>query len=161
MLAERDSLVNELKILESETVKFNEPLAEALAKAEIADAAWQLDRSWAKKLLRSAFELMLPSAEQKQDRPVGSIPPTPVAVNRSSQKVRHRVLAIAGSDREFVNELIQLEAERLGAFEKQFTPATLADQALGGGDVKTSSDYILKGIEPTRHSQPRPHLSIM
>lgn len=156
LTSERDLLINELQFLDRESGKFNDPLAEALAKVEIADAAWQFDRNWAKKLLRRAFEITLPAAEQKQDRPAGSIPPMPNATDRSRQKVRHRILEIARRNKEFADELIKLEAERLGAYEKQFTLAVLADQSLEGGDVKASADYILQGIEadPTQGAAP-------
>ena len=157
LAAEKESLLGELRILDGETVKFNDPLTVALMRTEIGDAAWQVDRNWAKKLLRRSFELTLPAADQKQDRPAGSVPPMPNAADRSRQKVRHRILAIVRQDKEFADELIRLEAERLGAFEKQFTLAVLADQALEGNDLKTSADYILQGIEadPTQGAAPR------
>src|SRR5437868_15139094 len=89
---EISSLLNDLQSLERETQKFSDPLAEALAKAEIADAAWPFDRTWAKKLLRAAYELALPKTEQGagQDRPAGSVPPTPSAADRARQRVRRR-----------------------------------------------------------------------
>src|SRR5438045_3186119 len=62
LTVERASLISDLQFLNRETLRFNDPLAVALAKAEIADAAWQLDKAWAKKLLRAAYELALPKA---------------------------------------------------------------------------------------------------
>ena len=155
---ERASLISELQFLDKETLRFNDPLAEALAKAEIADAAWQLDRDWAKKLLRAAYELVLPKADQnqKQNRPAGSIPPTRDATDRSRQRVRLRVLEIARRDKDFVKSLIQSEAENAGEYEKHFTYAALADQSIEAGDVKASADYVLQGIQadPTQGTAP-------
>lgn len=153
---ERSALLNELQFLDRETLRFNDPLAIAFAKAEIADAAWQLDRSWAKKLLRGAYELALPETDQTQDRPAGSIPSMPDAKVRSQQKVRKQVLSIARRDKEFAGELVRMETERLAAYEKQYASAVLADQSLVEGDVKAAADYILQGIkaDPTQTAAP-------
>jgi len=155
---EISSLLNDLQSLERETQKFSDPLAEALAKAEIADAAWPFDRTWAKKLLRAAYELALPKTEQGagQDRPAGSVPPTPSAADRARQRVRRRVLEIARRDKDFASELIQLEQKSLGAYGKHYASAIIADQALMAGDTKAAADYILQGIEadPTQITAP-------
>lgn len=154
LTTQQESLLSELQILDRETIKLNDPLAGALARAEIAGAAWQFDRKWAKQLLRGAFEITLPTSDQ--GKPAGSIPQSYSAAERSRQKVRHRILEIARPDKVFTDELIQLEAEKLGAYEKQFTLAVLADQSLSGGDVKASADYVLRGIEadPTQGAAP-------
>jgi hypothetical protein len=61
----RNLLLTDLRSLEIEVLKLDKPLARALAQAEIADAVWTLDKEWAKKLLREAYELTLPDeAEQ-------------------------------------------------------------------------------------------------
>jgi hypothetical protein len=155
---ERAALISELQSLERETLKFNDPLAEALAKVEIADAAWQLDQGWAKKLIRAAYELTLPKTDEQseQNRPAGSPPLPPNAADRSRWKVRFRALEVARRDKEFVNELTQMGKESLGAYGKHFASAALADQALEAGDVNASADYVLQGIkaDPTQGTAP-------
>ena len=155
---ERAALISDLQSLERETLKFNDPLAEALAKAEIADAAWQLDKDWAKKLIRAAYELTIPKTDERsgQDRPAGSPPPMPNAADRSRWKVRFRVLAVARRDKEFANELTQMGQESVGAYGRHFASAALADQALEAGDVSASADYIMQGIkaDPTQGTAP-------
>jgi hypothetical protein len=155
---ERAALISDLQSLERETLKFNDPLAEALAKVEIADAAWELDRDWAKKLIRAAYELTLPETDERseQDRPAGSPPQMPNAADRSRWKVRFRALEVARRDKEFANELTQLGKESLGAYGKHFASAALADQALEAGDVNASADYVLQGIkaDPTQGTAP-------
>ena len=155
---ERVTLMSDLQSLERETLKFNDPLAEALAKAEIADAAWQLDKDWAKNLIRAAYELTLPKTDERggQERPAGSPPPMPNAADRSRWKVRFRVLAVARRDQEFANELTQMGQESLGAYGRHFASAALADQALEAGDVGASADYIMQGIkaDPTQGTAP-------
>ena len=62
-------LLADLKSLALEVPKLDGPLARALANAEIADAAWMLDRNWSKNLLREAYQLTyLSEEEQKADR---------------------------------------------------------------------------------------------
>jgi hypothetical protein len=150
------SLFNELQFLEKETLRFDDPLSKALARAEIADAAWQVDRTWAKKLLRAAYELVIPKTDQEKNGPAGSIPPMPNVANRSRQKVRFRVLEIARRDKDLVNELIQLEAESAGPYGKHSASAALAVQSLEAGDINASADYIRRGIEadPTQLTAP-------
>ncbi|MBA3243019.1 MAG: hypothetical protein H0T60_17505, partial [Acidobacteria bacterium] len=155
---ERALLFSQLQALEKETLEFNNPLAEALAKAEIAEAAWELDLSWAKKVLRAAYKLVLPTAEQNQGQnsPAGSVPLMLDAAGRARRKIRLRVLEVARRDKDFVNELIELEGENLGAYGKHFASAALADQAIEAGDVNASADYILQGIkaDPTQGTAP-------
>lgn len=149
LASEKALLVTELQALEQESLKLNDPLAESIVKAEIADAVWPLDRNWSKKLLRRAYVLALPEEAQKggRENEAGRIPSPLTSTERSRRKVRHRILEIARRDKRFADELIQLEAEKLGVYEKQFTLAVLADQALEEGDVKASADYIFRGIE--------------
>lgn len=155
---ERISLLSELQSLERETVKFNDPLSEAVAKIEIADAAWELDREWAKSLIHAAYGLTLPSTDEKskQNRPAGSIPPPPNPADRSRWKIRYKALEVARRDRDFANELIQMGDESLGAYGKHFASAALADQAIEAGDVSASADYVLRGIkaDPTQGTAP-------
>ena len=58
-------LLSDLQALEAKADKIAAPLSRARAQAEIADAAWPLDREWAKKLLREAYELILPPEEER------------------------------------------------------------------------------------------------
>lgn len=155
---ERISLLSDLQYLEREAVKFNDPLAEALAKIEIADAAWELDSDWAKKLIRAAYELTLPDPDERsgQHRTVGSIPPLSNAADRSRWRIRYRALEVARRDRDFTNELIQMGDESLGAYGEHFASAALADQAIEAGDVSAAADYVLRGIkaDPTQGTAP-------
>jgi hypothetical protein len=155
---ERVALIGELQSLERETPRFNDSLAEALAKVEIADAAWQLDRDWAKLLLRAAYELTLPKTDRQseQSRPAGSPPPPPNSADRSRWKVRFRALEVARRDKEFADELTQMGKESMGAYGKHFAFAALADQAVEAGDVGASADYVLQGIkaDPTQGTAP-------
>lgn len=157
-VSEKNSLVAELQSLERETLKFSDPLMEALAKVEIADAAWELDRDWAKKLIRAAYELTLPKTDQRgeQNKPAGSPPPPPNAADRLRWKIRFRALAVARRDRDFANELTEAGSESLGAYGRHFASAALADQAIESGDVEASADYIRQGIsaDPTQGTAP-------
>lgn len=150
---ERVSLLSELASLEKETLEFHDPLAEASAKAEIAAAAWQLDREWAKTLMRVAYKLALPAPEQDPARrQAGSIPRLFGGAEASRTRVRSRILDVARSDKDFVDELIQTEGENTGAYGNHFMHAVLADQAMGEGDVASAADQILQGIKADRLS---------
>lgn len=158
LTVEKISLLAELQSLERETLKFSDPLLEALAKVEIADAGWELDRKWAKELIRAAYELTLPKTDQRseQNRPVGSIPPLPNAADRFRWKIRFRALEVARRDKDFANELAEVGTESLGAYGRHFASAALADQAIESGDVEASTDHILQGIkaDPTQGTAP-------
>jgi hypothetical protein len=154
---ERAALLSELASLEKETLEFHDPLAEAAAKAEIAAAAWQLDKEWAKTLMRVAYKLALPAPEQDPARrQAGSIPRLFGGTDFSRLRVRRRILDVARSDKEFVDELIQTEGENTGAFGKHFMHGALADQAMGEGDVASAAGQILQGIkaDPTQTTAP-------
>ena len=67
------ALLSDVKTLAIEIPKLDSLLARALAKAEIADAAWTLDRNWAKRLLKDAYQLTyLPEEELRK---IGPEPP--------------------------------------------------------------------------------------
>src|SRR5690349_21177029 len=51
----RVTLLADLRALESESKELLRPLEAASARAEIAAAAWPLERDWAKSLLREAL----------------------------------------------------------------------------------------------------------
>lgn len=158
LTSERISLLFELRSLEKETLRFNDSVSEGLAKIEIADAAWELDRDWAKTLIRAAYEFTLPKKDQRNEEksPAGSAPPWPNAADRTRWKVRYRALDVARRDKDFANELLQMAEERLGAYGRHFAAASLADQAIEQGDVKATADYVLQGInaDPTQAAAP-------
>src|SRR5688572_17526952 len=58
-------LLSDVKALAIEITKVNDPLARAVAHAEVADAAWTLDREWAKNTLRDAYQLTYPTEEEQ------------------------------------------------------------------------------------------------
>jgi hypothetical protein len=151
-------LLLDLQTLDTQAIRFDDPLLKALAKAEIADGAWNLDRDWSKKLLREAYELTLPDADQqqKEQRAAGAAPIPPSGADRSRWKVRNRVLGIARRERDFVNELVNLERNETGAYGAHHASAVLADQALEEGDIKASADYILDAVkaDPTQIAGP-------
>lgn len=143
-------LLDDLQALETEALRLSEPLAHALAKAEIAAAAWPLDEARAKRLLREAYELTFPDeAEQKRLRAVrvGDAPVLFGAVERARNEVRSRVFAVASRDRSFADELARMGGQQLGRAEEQFRFAGLAAGALEAGDVEAASGYVRQGVE--------------
>lgn len=150
-------LLGDLQALESKSAKLDGPLARALAKAEIADAAWALDEAWARKLLTEAYQLTFPEDEERarlRDRPVGAPPILPSPVGRARWAVRTRVLNVAGRDKTFAAKLLQLGVEQLGPYEGVMRSAQLADAALEAGDSAEAVRYILQSIDadPTQIS---------
>ncbi len=144
------SLLSDLQALDTRAAKIDAPLAQAQAKAEIADAAWTLDKEWAKKLLREAYELTLPDKEEQAQlrEKIAGAPPTPPTGNdRVRGDVRNRVLSIANRDKPFADGLVQLGAKQLGKYEEHFRYASLAGQALQNGDKEAASKYILQSVE--------------
>lgn len=154
-VAKRLSLLSDLQALDAAAAKLSEPLAHAIATAEIADAAWTLDEAWSERLLREAYELTLPPENERtalRDKPVGSAPSPPSPVERARNEVRNRILSIAMRDRNFAAELTRLGATQLGKFEEHFRYATLASTAFSAGDKEAASDYLNQSIaaEPTQ-----------
>lgn len=147
---EESLLLTELHALEIDTAKLNSPLALAVAKAEIADAGWTLDRAWAKKLLREAYDLTFPPEKEQitiREKPVGAPPTLSTGNDWARNFVRSRVLSIAGRDKAFVDELAQSGLEKLGSYETHQRYSELGYQAAKQGDPKTAGDYILKAIK--------------
>ncbi|HLL14077.1 MAG TPA: hypothetical protein VK388_03270 [Pyrinomonadaceae bacterium] len=146
--AERGVLLSQLQLLETKTAKLDHPLAVALAKAEIADAAWSLDESWARQLLIEAYDLTLPrDNDQEGARPVGSPPPMTNAAERARDDARRRVLAVAARGETFAGELIKRGAAKVGRFVEQKMYADLATDALNRGDKKAAGDYVANAID--------------
>ena len=147
---QRLSLLFDLQALEANAAKLESRLATAVAKAEIADAAWKIDEGWAKKLLREAYELTIP--EQRAAGAVGSGPAAPRGAfatpeTRARWAARHRVLQIAARDKSFADELVREFGKRTGRGEQHRRYAELADSAAEAGDVGAASDYVLQAIE--------------
>lgn len=146
---EKFGLLSELQTLESKSVKIDKPIARARANAEIADAAWTLDREWAKKLLREAYDLTLPEESQGnlRSQPAGAPPTLPTKDEIARNSVRNRVLDVARRDKDFAAELLEKGSERLGKQKANYMNASLASRSIAEGDVKAASNYIMRAIE--------------
>lgn len=142
----RLTLLADLQSLATESAELEEPLARALAKAEIADAAWRLDASWAKQLVREAFELTLPGEEEAKKRVAQP------AADPARDAVRARVLQVAAHDPALAKELGLSGAGRLGQRESQLNYGALAGQALQQGDTAGAGRFIEQSIriDPTQ-----------
>jgi hypothetical protein len=66
------------------------------------------------------------------------------------------VLGIARRERNFANELVNLERNETGAYGAHHASAVLADQALEEGDINASADHILDAVkaDPTQLAGP-------
>lgn len=146
----RAILLEDLHGLEIRATKIEKALALAIAKAEIAQAAWVLDEEWAKKLLRDAFELTLPEEEERaklRNRPLGTPPTIPTENERARSIVRSRILTIASHDKDFTGELVLLAAKQLGRYEEHQRYSSLAAKAIESGETEAAGNYILQSIE--------------
>jgi hypothetical protein len=139
------ALIGDLQVLSAEASSLDKPLARALARAEIADAAWILDPDWSKQLLREAYELTLPNEEGAAERDKRTETSAPLA--KSEQAVRSRVLQIAARDSALAKELADLGVKRLAQRQTQANYSALAGQALERGDIPTASQYIQQSIQ--------------
>lgn len=153
--ARRLALLSDLQFLASDSLNLREPLARAAAQTEVADVAWTLDRTWAKKLLREAYEMTLPPEEDQtklRNSPAGSPPVPPTPESRARDRVRRRILTVANRERAFGEELTLLGAQKLGKYEEQLRYSEFADQAVRNGDIGAASDYVLKALrtDPTQ-----------
>jgi hypothetical protein len=152
---ERNALFFELRALDAEASELRRPLARSRAKVEIANAAWELDREWAKKLLREAYELTFPEEEERDSlrrQAVGEGVRPPTELEWARTQMRDRVFAVAGRDRAFADELNLLGANELGRAEEEQRDRSLASKALGAGDAELASQYVSLAInaDPTR-----------
>lgn len=149
------ALLFDLQALDAEASKLNQPLARARAKIEIADAAWPVEREWAKKLLREAYESTFPDEKEREhlrQESLGSKPHPPTGVERARTEARNRVFAVAGRDSAFAGELTALGARELGRVEESERGRDLAMQSLRAGDLTAASKYASSSIkaEPTQ-----------
>jgi hypothetical protein len=147
---QRAALLADLRALEAESKELLRPLEAASAKAEIAAAAWPLERDWAKSLLREALALTLPEEVDRarlRERPVGGRldPLTPEESARGM--VRGRVLTIASAEPAFARELGELTAREMGRVQEVSQYAQLAGAAAHEGRLEEASDLITRAFE--------------
>ena len=159
LLQKRLELLSELQGLTARARQLEKPLARAIAEAEIADAAWSLDRRLAKELLRDAYTQAFPEeAEQAKmrKRPVGAQPQMATPAESARAAVRGRVMKVAARDKAFAEELARSLAEKLGPYEAHMSYASLAYSAIQNGDYADASAYIAQSIdsEPTQITGP-------
>jgi hypothetical protein len=146
----RQSLLADLRALASEAKELRAPLDAASAKAEIAAAAWTLDREWAKRLLREALPLTFP---EEVDRPkqrehaVGARLQMGPLEDRARALVRGRILKIASAEPAFARELADSTAREMGAVEEVDQYTQLASAAAGEGRIDDAGDLIRHAIE--------------
>lgn len=150
LAAQREALLQDLRALDAEAKELSRPVDAASARAEIADAAWALDREWAKKLLREATELTFPAEVDRRkvrERAVGARlqPPTPEDAARGM--VRRRVLKIAGRNKVFAGELSDHIARELGGEAGVMQFAVLADAAVAEGKLEEAGEHIRRAME--------------
>ena len=147
--AQRTVLLNDLKALAADAVRPGAPLMEAAAKAEIADAAWSLDREMAKTLLRDAYELTFPKEgrESNVTQGAGAPPPQMSAAGRARLDVRVRVMTVASRDKKLADELLQLAEERGQKSEGRDIYGLMAQAALDGGDRERAYEFVIKSFE--------------
>ena len=144
------ALLSEVKTLAIEIPKLDGPLARALADAEIADAAWTLDREWAKSILRQAYGLTYPTEEEQgkfQRQPPGTDPAPPTAIGRARSEVRRRILSVARRDKVFADQLIHDSSSHVSKDDRQMMYAQLARMALDEGDNDAASRSIQENME--------------
>ena len=159
LLPEKLSLLSDLQGLAARAKQLEKPLARGTAEAEIADAAWSLDKDFAKELLRDAYSLAFPEeAEQLKlrKRPVGAQPQMPTPEENARSAVRGRVMKIASRDKAFANELARSIAENLGPYQAHLSYASLAYNAIQDGDYEGAGKYITQSIDadPTQITGP-------
>ena len=92
---QKEALLADVRALEAESKELLKPLDAAAAKAEIAAAAWTLDREWAKGLLRDALVLTFPEEAYRprlREHAVGAELQMGPAEDMARGMVRSRVL---------------------------------------------------------------------
>lgn len=148
-------LLSDVKTLALEIPKLDGPLARAMATAEIADAAWTLDRKWAKTLLREAYQLTyLTEEEQRLVGPElpGTPPRPPNALTRARTEVRRRILSVARRDNAFADQLLTDRSARLTKDDRQMMYAQMTLMALEEGDNQAAVRSIEENmaIDPSQ-----------
>jgi len=150
----QNALRFDLQALEAEALKLVPPLAQARARVEIADAAWTIDREWAKKLLREAYVLTFPEEKERErlrSQPIGAKLTPPTGLDWPRTEMRNRVFAVAGRERAFADELTSFGARELGRMEEVERYRSLAFQSLRADDIEAAGHYTSLSIkaEPT------------
>ena len=147
---QRFVLLSELQSLGARAKLLDHPLARALAEAEVADAAWFIDRALAKQLLRDAYDLSSPGEDEQaklRKLPAGSPPRSPRAIDTARWNVQRRIMAVARRDKKFADELTQSLTEKLGPYQAEQTFASLAHEAIEDSDIDLGSKYIREAID--------------
>jgi hypothetical protein len=148
--SEQNLLLSHLQTLDSRARKLDQPLARASARAEIADAAWTLDRDWSKRLLRDAYRLTFPEETEQiklRNISVGASLTLPTSIQIAQNNIRSRILDIARCDKSFADELVQLGARTLGKREEHYLYSSLAAQSIEAGDDEAASSYTIKAMD--------------
>lgn len=149
------ALLSEVKTLAIEIPKLDGSLARALASAEVADAAWTLDRNWAKSLLKEAYQLTYLTEEELRQigpEPPGTPPRPPTAISRARADVRRRILSIARREKAFADQLIADSSAHVTKDDRQMMYAQLTVMALDEGDNPAAIRSIQENmaIDPTQ-----------
>ena len=152
---QRAVLLSEVKILALEIPKLDSSLARAMAGAEVADAAWTLDRKWAKSLLKDAYQLTYLTEEEQRligDEPPGTPPRPPNDLTRARSDVRKRVMSIARRDAAFANQLLNDTSSRLTKDDRQMTYGQMTVMAMDAGDNQAAARLIEQNmaIDPSQ-----------
>src|SRR6266853_1389804 len=109
LLNQRFALLSELQSLGARAKLLDHSLARALAEAEVADAAWFVDRDLAKELLRDAYVLSSPGEDEQakmRKRPAGSPTRPPTEIETARWNVQRRIMSVARRDKLFADELL-------------------------------------------------------
>lgn len=143
----KKSLLTNFYTLEVTADKLKSPLVRAVARIEIADGVWELDQDWAEKLLREAYELALPTQEERmkyRNLTRGSNPTEPNKLAIAQNAVRQRLLSVAGRDAEFAKQLVETGQKEMGVAGETDSYSTLAVAAIKGGELPKAREYLLE-----------------
>lgn len=143
-------LLDEIRSLAADSSKLLAPLAQAAAEAEVADAAWSLDRELAERLLRDAYRRTLPkegevSKRNAQAGAVQSLWASPEG--RALLAVRARVMAVASRDEKLAEGILREGAESVSKLECRDVYDSVARMALDGGDTERATRFMEKAFE--------------
>lgn len=150
LASERLLLLSDLRSLDEQAVKLDDPLSRALVKAEITDAAWSLDREGAKALIIKAYELTFPDEDERvklRNKAIGAQPLPPSSINSARISLRSRLMRIAAREKAFADQLMHLSTEQLGNYENHLLYATLADNARQEKDMEAAGQYFLQAVD--------------
>lgn len=151
---QRESLLADVRALAEESKELLNPLDAAAARAEVASAAWTLDREWSKGLLREALALTFPEEAYRpklREHTVGSPLTLGSLEDQARGLVRRRILKVASADPAFARELADTTARELGVVQQVGQYTQLAGDAAREGRLEEAGDLILRAAdaEPT------------